>query len=195
MKREFRSLAAVAPLMAAAVLSGCPSPAYVARPAFPVEVADVGESARFPSQVGAYRRGKIYLYAPGMTNYSIAYDRDDGGLQNAVTLYFYPRDSRMDEQFIAEKMAVLRAHPGATLLADKRTLVWKNGYSFEAFIAAFEFDGNFGRLEQRIASQLILVALPERSFKVRSSAPVAQAAAAEKGVRELLERIEWSARP
>lgn len=176
----------------ALLLAGCPSPAYVDRSQFPVEITGIGETERFPLQLGPYRRGKILIYAPGMTNFSVAYDRFDAELQNAVTLYFYPRARRMDEQFAAEKLAVLRAHPGAVLLGEKRTLVWKKGYSFEAFIASFEFDGEFALREQRMSSQLVLVALPDRSFKVRSSAPVAQTALAESSVYELLEKIDWS---
>lgn len=185
-------LIATGSLCAAALLAGCPSAAYVGRSPAPVAITGFVETGRFPLQLGPYRRGKIVLYEPGMTNYSIAYDRFDADLQNAVTLYFYPRARRMDEQFSAEKLAVLRAHPGAVLLGERRALVWNKGYSFEAFIASFEFDGELARREQRISSLLVLVALPDRSFKVRSSAPAAQAASAEASMFDLLEKMDWA---
>lgn len=193
MKRSVRLLA-VGSLCAVTLLAGCPSPLRVQHSGPPAEVSRAVESGRFPLQVGSYRRGKIAVYHPVVANYSIEYDRYDNVLQHAVTLYYYPRSSRMEEQFTGEKMTVLRGHPGATLTAERRLLMWKDGYSFQAFIATFEFDAMFAGRDQRLSSQLILVALPDQSFKVRSSAPVAQASAAESGTLELLEAIDWARR-
>ena len=192
MQRGLRSTVIRAPLIAAALLAGCTSPEHDKRPPEPVEVTGTVNSLSFPPQVGAYLRGKAYMFQPGKLNYSIDYGRFDADLQNAVRLFFYPRARRMDEQFGAEKLSVLRAHPGATLVGEKRTLLWKNGYSYEAFMATFQWEGMFADREQRISSQLILIALPDRSVMVWSSAPIAQAASAQASLLELLERIDWA---
>ena len=180
-----------ATLVAATILAGCPTPSHVKPTPFPAEVFDPEGFEEFPLSVGAYRRGRILRYAPGMSNYSVAYDRLDADLQHVVTLFYYPRASRMDEQYTAEKLGVLRAYPGAAFLSEERKLLWKDGYSFDAFFAVFEFDASLAGKDQRIRSWLILAALPDRSFKVRSSAPAAQASAADIGTLELLERLPW----
>lgn len=161
-------------------------------PQDPVDVATLVDSRRFPPQVGAYRRGRVIEYQSRMESYSIEYDRYDEDLQHVVTLHFYPRERRLEEQFGREKLGVLRAHPGTSLVAEEQTLIWKDGHSFAARIATFEWDGAFADREQRISSQLFLIELPDRSFKVRGSGPAAQARAAGVAVRELLGRVDWA---
>ncbi len=179
-------------LVAAALLVGCPSTPYVSSLGFPAEITGVGDSQNFPLRAAEYQRGKMLMYQPGMRNYSIAYDRFDATLQNAVTLYFYPLARPIAEQFNAEKQEILRAHPGGMLLAERQTSVQKNGLSFQAFIATFEFEDIFARQQQKVFSELVLVALPDRFFKVRSSAPIAKASPAEASMFELLEKINWA---
>lgn len=179
-------------ILLAGLLAGCTSPEYARRPPAPVDVTSTVSSLSFPPQVGEYRRGKAYIFQPGKLNHSIDYARFDAGVQNIVTLFFQPRPSRADEQFGAEKLSVLRAHPGATLVAERRTLLWKNGYSYESHMATFEWEGMFADREQRISSQLVLIVLPDRSVTVWSSAPIAQAASAEASMLELLDRIDWA---
>jgi len=181
----------VAPL-AVALLVGCPSAPHFNRSGFPAEISGVGDSQNFPLQVAGYQRGKMYMYQPGMKDYSIGYDRFEATLQNAVTLYFYPLVRPIAEQFNAEKQEILGAHAGSVLLVERQTSVQKNGVSFQAFIATFKFDEIFAGQQQKVFSELVLVALPDRFFKVRSSAPLAQASPAEASMFGLLERINWA---
>lgn len=178
--------------MAAALLAACTSPDYAKRPPTPVEVTSLVNELSFPPQAGAYLRGRAYTFEPGQRNFSIEYLRFDADVQNVVTLFFLPPDRRTDERFGAEKLSVLRAHPGARLIGEKRALLWKNGYSYESHMATFEWKGMFADREQRISSQLVLIVLPDRSVTVWSSAPIAQAASAEASMLELLDRIDWA---
>jgi len=186
-KFVFRSSA----LVAAFLLVGCPSAPYVAESGFPAEITGVGDSENFPVEVADYQRGKMFMYEPGLTNYSIAYDRYDAKLQNAVTLYFYPLAGSLAGQFNAEKQTILRAHPGAVLRSERQMSITKNGVLFQASIATFEFDQVFARQQQTVFSELVLVSLPDRFFKVRSTAPIGQASSAEASMFTLLEKVNW----
>jgi hypothetical protein len=179
-------------LLAAALLVGCPSTTHVSSSGFPGEITGVGDSRNFPLRAAEYQRGKMLMYQPGMRNYSIAYDRYDATLQNAVTLYFYPLARPIVEQFTAEKQEILRAHPGSMLIAERQASFRKNGLSFQAFIATFEFEEIFARQRQKVFSELVLIALPDRFFKVRSSAPIDKASPAEASMFELLGKINWA---
>jgi hypothetical protein len=181
----------VAPLVVG-LLVGCPSASHVTPLGFPAEITGVGNSQNFPFRVAEYQRGKMYVYQPGMKHYSIAYDRFDATLQNAVTLYFYPPALPIAKQFSAEKREILRAHLGSKLIAERQAPIQKNGLSFQAYIATFEFDEIFARKQQKVFSELVLVALPNRFFKVRSSAPIAQASSSEISMFELLEKTNWA---
>jgi hypothetical protein len=175
-----------------ALLAGFPSAPPAGDTRYPAEITGVGDTPNFPLQVGPYRRGKMIMYQPGMKDHSIAYDRYDSTLQNAVTLYFYPLARPAAEQFGAEKQEVLHAHLGSVVLGEREISLQKNGTSFPALVATFRFDEFFAGRQQTVFSELVLVALPNHFFKVRSSAPFDQGVVAEASMLELLEKVNWA---
>ena len=189
MRNRFSQFSALATLV---LLAGFPSALPAEDSRYPAEITGVGDSPNFPLQVGPYQRGKMIMYQPAMKDHSIAYDRYDSTLQNAVTLYFYPLARPAAEQFGAEKQAILHAHRGSVVLGEKEISLQKNGTSFPALVATFRYDEVFAGRQQTVFSELVLVALPDHFFKVRSSAPLDQGTLAEASLLELLEKVDWA---
>ncbi len=60
-------------------------------------------------------------------------------------------------------------------------------------VATFRYDEVFAGREQTVFSELLLIELPRRRLlKVRSTAPLAQAAVAEGSLLDLMERLDWA---
>ncbi|HEX7688538.1 MAG TPA: hypothetical protein VF453_12570 [Burkholderiaceae bacterium] len=160
---------------------------------YPAPVEDFGRWDRFPVEVAGYRRGAVVRYAPGLVDYSIAYERMDAELQDAVTLYFYPRMNDAAAQVAQEEAQVLQSHPGARVL-DRRDLpLQRNGATYTARLATFEFEEVFAGRLQRVSSQLLVAFRALGTFKARSTAPFAQAVQAQASFLRLLEGVAWDA--
>jgi hypothetical protein len=178
-------------LVAGLSLLGCESP--VARGSgYPAEIAGMPDTPGFPLQVAGYARGRMYMYEPGMKNLSIAYDRADSAVVNAVTIYFYPGTTSLDAQFELEKQQVSAVHPDAVLLDERTEEFDSKGVKHSARVAQFRLNGVFARQRQELHSELILVKFSARYTKVRSTAPFAQAATAQTQVRKLMEGVNWA---
>ncbi|MGN6528077.1 MAG: hypothetical protein ACTHL8_16945 [Burkholderiaceae bacterium] len=160
---------------------------------YPAPVADFGRWDRFPAEVAGYRRGAVVRYAPGLVDYSIAYDRMDAQVQDAVTLYFYPRMNDAAAQVAQEEAQVLQSHPGARVL-DRRDLpLQRNGATYTARLVTFEFEEVFAGRLQRVSSQLLVAFRALGTFKARSTAPFAQAVQAQASFLRLLDGVAWDA--
>ncbi len=159
---------------------------------YPATITDFGEFERFPAEVAGYHRGNATAYAPNLVNYSIAYDQYNGELHNTVTLYFYPKaDNTAQHQQEAES-AVFQANAESKLVSRRSMTVPYNGQSFAATLTTFEYERQFAGKKQRVSSQLLMVFLPTKTFKVRSTAPLDQAARAEAAMLHLLEGLAWA---
>jgi hypothetical protein len=174
------------------LIAGCPSVPRQNASAYPQDITNRAESADFPLRAGPYTRDKMLVYRPDMKDRSIAYNAFDAELQNAVTLYFYPLDHPLAEQFESERQAILRAHKDCVQTGEKRITLSKDGVTYTALVATFKYDEVFAHQQQTISSQLVIVPLPDHYFKVRSSAPIAQGAMAETGMLALLDRVGWT---
>ncbi len=192
MKRLCMSLRVLLASGALSVLLACAHLPVANQTIYPWEIAGACESKNFPFQVGKYLRDKMYTYRPGMVDVSIGYNRYDQTIQNAVTFYLYPRERSVEEQYDLEKRNIIYAHPGSTMINEKQITIQKDGANYQARIATFEYDGIFAREKQRVCSSLVLVQLPMRYFKARSSAPAGQVSIAETSMFELLERVSWA---
>lgn len=175
--------------MLALVVGYLPVPTATASQEF-AAISDTGKFPTFPLRIGAYQRGKIHTYTSD--DHSVGYERYDSTLQNVVTLYFYPVAQSIEAQYSSEKREILSVHSGSALLSERQSSIEKNGVTYQAFIATFQFDGVFAGQQQVISSQLVLVALPDHFFKVRSSSPVSQAAVAEASMLQLLKEVSWA---
>jgi len=175
------------------LLAGCPA-THPTRPNsnYPSEITNFAESERFPTQASGYRRGKVIAYAPALADYSIAYDAFGSILQNAVTLYFYPRISDTGVQLSAEKLEIAKAHPGTRVVSERTVTLQQANRNYEATVVTFVYASNFAGRWQDVSSQLVLVFLPQSTFKVRSTAPVKQGALAENSLRQLLAEVSWA---
>lgn len=169
-----------APLAVVGLLLGCPSIPPTA------ELTDVADPALFPAQVGEYQR-----WSEPSWKTSVGYNRYDFTLQNAVTLYFNPRECSLAEQFAAEKEAILSAHPGSVVLDERELSISTEGSSVPALLATFRYDEVFANRRQPVFSELVLISLPDEFCKVRSSAPLGQALIAEASMFELLGQLGW----
>lgn len=173
-------------------LAACPGPAVQRGGGYPAEITGLGESSNFPISAAGYTRGKMFMYEPGMKNHSVAYDIYEQQIQNAATLYFYEAQLGFAELFQAEKQQIIASHPGAVLLREALTTLNKGGVSYQGQAATFSFSSVFAGQQQQVFSQLILVAHPKRFFKLRSTAPIAQANAVELKNQQLLEAVNWA---
>ena len=90
-----------------------------AQSSFPAEIKDLPGLNRFPAEVAGYRRAEIVAYAPGLTSFSVAYNRYDDQQQNALTLYFGPRANDTAAQLRDEKAAVVSAHPDSRVVSER----------------------------------------------------------------------------
>lgn len=179
--------------LASLLLSGCAATVSIpSSGSYPAPVPNFGQYEKFPAALAGYRRGAVTAYAPALADYSIAYDRNDATLQNAVTLYFYPRLQDTAAQLRVEEAEVLKAHPGGRVLSRRTMTLESNGASYEATLVTFEFRGALGGLEQKLTSQM-LVAFPARgTFKVRSTEPASQQDVAEHALQQLLMGVAWA---
>lgn len=160
-------------------------------PRYPAPVPDFAQWERFPAECASYRRGPVTAYAPALANYSVGYDRYDAALQNAVTLYFYPRMKDPAAQLRAEEALVLKAHPDGRVVDRRSFTLEREGTSYDATLVTFEFSDIFAARRQSLSSQLWIMFLNSGTFKVRSTAPLDQAALSEGSVRQLLQCVAW----
>lgn len=159
---------------------------------YPAPVPDFAQWEKFPADCAGYHRGAVTAYAPALADYSVAYDRYDAVLQNAVTLFFYPRFQDMTAQLRAEEAEVLKAHPNGRIVDRRSFVLEREGRSYDATSVTFEFGGFFAAKQQSLNSELLVVFLRAGTFKVRSTAPVGQAAMSGASVRQLLQCVAWA---
>ncbi|MDQ2735066.1 MAG: hypothetical protein M3Y55_08780 [Pseudomonadota bacterium] len=191
MKQRF---ALVVLVLSSAFLGGCASvPPSKSEASYPSRLEGFGRYDRFPATVAGYHRGVVTAYAPELANYSVAYDRHDAELQNAVTLYFYPRPR--GNQLEAEQAEVRQAHPGASVRSSNEVTLQGRAGVYNASLTTFEYEEVFAGRPQRVSSQLLLVFLPAQTFKVRSTAPLEQARAAEAAMLRVVDGISWAPEP
>ncbi len=121
---------------------------------YPALVPDFAQWDKFPAECAGYKRGRIIAYAPAMADFSIAYDRRDADLQNAVTLYFYPRMKDSQAQLRAEEDEVMRVHRGGRVVDRRSISIDHQGTGTDATLITFEFTDVFAGRLQAVASQL-----------------------------------------
>lgn len=160
---------------------------------YPATVADFGRYDKFPAEVAGYRRGPALRYAPGLAHYSISYGRDDATLVDDVSLFFYPRMNDIDAQLRTEEAEVLQTHRAVRLVSRKTIRLERDGAGYEARVTNFEYDDLFHGRVQPLASQLLVVFRAQGVFKLRSTAPLAQATQAEGAMLQLLQGVAWDA--
>jgi hypothetical protein len=179
-------------LVAVAFASGPPFAMGQSSPRYPAPISDFAQWERFPAECAGYHRGVVTAFAPALTNYSIAYARHDDTLQNEVTLYLYPRLNDRDAQLRAEEAEVMSVHPKARVVGRRSLVLERDGMSYEAALIGFEYDDLFAGTRQTLNSQLWVVFRWSGTFKVRSTAPIDQAALSEASVRQLLQCVAWA---
>jgi hypothetical protein len=159
---------------------------------YPAEIPDFAQWEKFPAECAGYRRATVRAYAPALTDYSVAYQSYGGTLQNAVTLFFYPRMKDPSVQLRAEESEVLNAHQDAYIANRRAITLESKGKKYDASLITFEFADNVAGFRQNLSSQLLIVFLEKGTFKVRSTSPAEQGVAAEAALRELLQCVAWS---
>lgn len=165
------------------------------RQGYPAGITDITtklDTKNFPSRVAGYARDRVLAYTPDMKDYSVAYNIYDQNLKNAVTLYFYPGVGDIEKQFEHEKHQIVTPRPGIVAIGESTATLVKNGVIYTARVAKHRYRDVSAQQRQEVHSEPILVSLPARYFKIRSTALPAQAPVAEAKVRELLEIVDWT---
>jgi hypothetical protein len=185
-----RALTLIAPSCALLFLAGCPTFGGSRHDPL-LQALSLGDPSLFPLHAAGYAKGEVITYDPGSGNCSVAYDRFDSELQNAVTLYSCPLLRDAATELASVERAVMQAHPGARLVSEKELELIKRATPHRALVATFEFEDEFLGERQVVSSQVVVIARPRRFVKVRSTAPVAQGARAEESMLRLLEVLGW----
>lgn len=159
---------------------------------YPVEMTDFEQWEKFPAECSEYRRTKVRAYAPALADYSVTYQSYGGLLQNAVTLYFYPRMKDSSAQLRAEISQVLNAYQDAHIVNRREINLEAKGKTYDATLITFEFADPVVENRQSVSSQLLIVFLDTGTFKVRSTSPAKQGVEAEAAVQKLLHCVAWS---
>lgn len=180
------------PLLAVALTFSLTPITSYAQSNFPVEVRDLPGLDRFPVEVAGYRRAEVVAYAPELSSFSVAYNRYDEQLQNAVTLYFGPRLNNTAAQLLDEKAAVINAHPDSRVVSERVLVLSKDGRTFEATLFTFEYTEEFARRRQKVRSFLLVTFTNQRRVKLRSTAPVDQGDRAERNLIPFLDGVSWT---
>jgi hypothetical protein len=155
----------------------------------------MGESPGFPSQAAGFSRGDTVAYEPGMDDISVGYNLFTPSAQQAVTFYFYPKTSLLQKQIESEKKMVERFQEEAVVLSQSQQMMSRDKLTFQAYTVNYRVKGIILNRKQPLFSQLILIELPERYVKVRSTCPIEQADAANGRLRELMGQIDWTKKP
>lgn len=188
----FQPVKSVPILVCALLLAGCPSLPDAPPANAPANEASLVESGRYPAQVAGYTRGDIEVIDHRTPQYLVQYHRFDGFMQNSVTLHFYPAERKLPAQYRFVTDAILGAHPGSILLSERELVLQRGEASFPTYITSFRYREQFAGTEQTVISQLVLISLPGRFVQVRSTAPERQSPAAEEGMLDLLDIVDWA---
>jgi len=185
----------------AVALAGCPAPGVSA---YPMRVPDIGESADYPAYAAGFERDGILSYAPGKVDVSVGYNMLTPEAQIASTLYISDRSVFPDvlqaedpdaALFDLTKSGVQQYHPGALLLGEDSVTLVKNGREYHARRAVFRYEDSFMGRRQSVYSVLMLWRHGDDFIKLRSTTPYAQRHLSESNNMELLEAVNWTARP
>jgi hypothetical protein len=162
---------------------------------YPSVIARMGDSLGFPSQAAGFSRGDTVTHEPGMKNISVGYNLFTPSAQQAVTLYFFPRDQPIAEQIEFEKQMIERFHEDPVVLSQAEQTIIRDQVAFRAYAVDYQMRGTMLNRRQPLYSQLLLIELPERYVKARSTCPLEQADAAKGRLIKLMEQIDWTNKP
>jgi len=177
-----------------AFLSGCQTPGE-RKVSYPTVIARSGDSQGFPRQAAGFSRGNTVSYEPGMKNTSVGYNFFTPSAQQAVTFYFYPKSQPFAQQIDSEKKMIEQVQEEATVLNETEQAINRGKRTFQSHTVNYQIKGIILGKKQVLYSQLLLIELPERYVKVRSTSPLAQADKANRRLLDLLEQIDWTKTP
>jgi len=185
----------------AVALAGCPAPGVSP---YPTRVPDIGESADYPVHAAGFERDSILSYAPDNLDVSVGYNMLTPEAQIASTIYISDRSVFPDVLQAEDPATVLfeltkdglrQYHPGATLLGEDSVTLVKDGREYQAQRAVFRYEDRFMGRRRPVYSVLMLWRHGDDFIKLRSTTPYAQRHLSESNNMELLEAVNWTARP
>lgn len=190
-------------LCAAAVLAlaGCPAPGVSP---YPRSLGDIGDSADYPLRAAGFERAKILGYAPDNADVSVGYNMLTPEAQIASTIYIsassvFPEVRQAENPLAAlfelNKAGVRQYHPGASLLGEDSVVLVKNGREYHALRAVFRYEDGFMGRRQQLYSLLMLWRHDDDFIKLRSTTLYAQRHLSESNNLNLLQAVNWTARP
>jgi|GEM_PF-5189395 len=190
-----RSRLVIAAMAAAIILGGCPGDMSGMRPLSEGagNVPFTGDPVDYPLEAAGYKRVGVTEYSPGKTDMSVAYNYEHGEIRIVSTVYIYRKPPGLDlathyEQY---KAMVPQAHPEATFVSERMRTLHKGSKEYRAREAVFTIEDVFGNTYQPLYSLLIMWEHDSQFGKLRTTAPIANAAIAEQKSLELLEAVNW----
>lgn len=171
-------------------IAGCVTPQQGS--SYPAEITGIGDSSNYPIVAAGFQRGKMWTYAPGMTNISTGYNMYSSQNHIASTIYQYPATAPLNDMFEIEIQNILHAHNIKKSGHTREITLFKNGNSYRALEVTFQYESNFMGKQQNVFSQLVLWEYKGKFFKLRSTSPLSEGESTIAKNVALLEAVNWA---
>lgn len=174
-------------------------PAAGAAPAAPGSLYD-RVRALYPEQIPPFIRVGFRKYDQRGENVSVGYNRFFllATTVTAFTAYFYPLPAARGNDPLAEHLEVarrevLKAHPGAEVVASADVTAAKKGRTYKGRRLTFRYDAEFGPpgKRQTVLSDLYLFRDGKRVVKYRVTFPLAEEKTEREHVEKLVAALPW----
>ena len=184
----------VAVLLLCAALIGCAS-----APKGYIEAPDAGFTdpvgktlEALPRTAAGFFKPRRVRFWPELAAYTVACARFDNELTNVTTVYLYPRRPDTPDKLDEHLRQIPIASPDAKLVGGRTVSIPQRTGPQVGQYRAFSYMGELNGSTQELWSGLVVASLPDRMLVVRSTSPMAQGAAAEQQILNLLSVLQWS---
>ncbi len=145
----------------------------------------------FPPHAAGFHRGKSIAYAPGMTDFSTAYNFFTNDSHIAATIYIFTATGSFENIFAAEHNYISNTYSEAETLGTWETKLEKNGSIIKAYRADYKYQTNFMNRNQEVFSQYMLWQHGEKFIKLRITSPFKEMDTTIHKALELIEAVKW----
>jgi hypothetical protein len=172
------------------LLAGCPTTPAGPRDGEVVEFVGVGESSNFPMSAAGFTRGRMFTVPSDRTNFTVEYDAPDR--MHAVAFLVEHDTTAMELRLERDKRQITDLNPGAALLVETDETFEDAGITHRGKVVRYRISASPSGGLPEAFSELVLIQLPDRYVRVRSTAPTARATEAQAALRELMHAVHWA---
>jgi hypothetical protein len=149
----------------------------------------------FPERVGQFNRGGIIQFDSIGANVGVGYSLVALGAEVLITAYVYPVEAPqaspsvvLENQFVAEKAAIMRSHGIERLLSEADvSLSWN--VEPKGKLASFSFEEAFLKRTQPVRSELYLFIVKKYFLKYRITYPEKQSEEVKPHIEQFLDEV------